>query len=206
MLMGRKYFNNDIIYTKFKKHDCPNCGAQLGLIKVSKVVNSKSPEAKDFDFSNGEGFMCGDVKFIWKEFECPDCKSHYSVEELKAIEREYIIYDHQLSGVYGSKKENVSDCILYDSTKGKAGGIELDVCAKNYKDEHPESSGLCVGERKIDEKYFIFYTSGIKTKVIFKKKHVFPIGPKLLVGERDARFLKFQKLLNETKYTTRDLS
>ena len=206
MLMGKKYFNNDIIYTKFKKHDCPNCGTQLGLIKVSKVVNSKSPEAKDFGFSNSEGFICGDVKFIWKEFECPGCKSHYSVEELKGIEREHVIYDHQLLSVNRSKKENASDSIIYNSTKAQAGMIELDVCAKNYKDEHPESSGLCVGERKIDEKYFIFYTSGIKTKVIFKKKHVFPIGIKLLVGEREARFLRFQKLLNETKYTTRDLS
>lgn len=206
MLMGRKYFNNDIIYTKFKKHDCPNCGTQLGLVKVSRVVNSKSPEAKDFDFSNGEGFMCGDVKFIWKEFECLGCKSHYSVEELKAIEREYVIYDHQLLSVNRSKKENESDCIIYDGTKGKSRIIEFDVCAKNYKDEHPDSSGLCVGERKIDEKYFIFYTSGIKTKIIFKKKHVFRIGWKLLAGERDARFLEFQKLLNETKYTTRDLS
>ena len=58
MLMGKKCLNNDIIYTKFKKHDCPNCGAKLDLVEVSKVVNSKSPEAKDFDFSNGEGFMC----------------------------------------------------------------------------------------------------------------------------------------------------
>ena len=117
-----------------------------------------------------------------------------------------VVYDHKIMFVNRSKKENEADSIVYSGANGKWRIIELDACAKNYKDEHPKSTGLCVGERKIDEKYFIFYTSGIKTKVVFKKKHVFPIGMKLLVGERDARFLKFQKLLNETKYTTRDLS
>ena len=117
-----------------------------------------------------------------------------------------MIYDHQLLHLNLGMDENKSDSIVYIDEKGNPRIIKLDVCAKNYKDEHPERLGLCVGERKIDEKYFIFYTSGIKTKVLFKKKFVFPIGMKLLTGERDARFLRFQKLLDETKYTTRDIS
>ena len=131
--------------------------------------------------------------------EQKDMKKKWTLQEEGNKE---MIYDHQLLHINQDKDNS----IVYIDEKGNSRTIEFDVCAKNYKDEHPESSGLCVGERKIDEKYFIFYTSGIKTKVMFKKKFVFPIGIKLLVGERETRFLKFQKLLNEMKYTTRDLS
>lgn len=207
MLVGRKYINNDVFYTIFKKHTCPECGAKLNLVKVSKVVNFKSSEAKNFDFSSEEGFMGGDVKFIWKEFECPNCNSHYSIEKLKAIESEHVFYDHQVKFVNRSKEDNKADSIILRDQKGNGKTIELNVCAQNYNDEHPGCSGQCVGERKIDEYYFIFYTSGIKTKIVFKNKYVFGLGgSKLLVGERVARFHQFQKLLNETKYTMRDLS
>ena len=48
MLHGVKYFNNDAFYL-MKKHDCPECGAKLEKVKVSRIVNSKSPEAEKFD-------------------------------------------------------------------------------------------------------------------------------------------------------------
>lgn len=47
MIVGKKYSNNAIFYTVFKKHYCPVCGTKLTRIKTSKIVNSKSPEAND---------------------------------------------------------------------------------------------------------------------------------------------------------------
>lgn len=87
-MVGKKYFNNDVIYTVFRKHYCPVCKAKLSRIKTSKIVNSKSTEAKNYDFSLGEGFMFGDIEFIWKEFYCHNCEKRISVNEMKQIERE----------------------------------------------------------------------------------------------------------------------
>ena len=38
-------------YVHWKKHFCPKCGNKLELRYISKIVNSNSPEAKDYDFS-----------------------------------------------------------------------------------------------------------------------------------------------------------
>lgn len=88
MKSGKKYYNNDVLYTKFKKHYCFECGAVLTCVKTSKVVNSKSDEAKNYDFSLGDGFMSGDVEFIGKEFYCPICEKRISIDEMKRIEKE----------------------------------------------------------------------------------------------------------------------
>ena len=87
MAVGVKHVDSDIIYTVFKKHFCPNCGAKRSCAKVSKVINSKSTEAADFDFSSGEPYMAGDVKFIRKEFYCPRCDKRFAIKELKQIEK-----------------------------------------------------------------------------------------------------------------------
>lgn len=88
MIIGKEHINNDIFYTMFKKHYCPQCGKLLKPVKVSKIVNSESPEAKNFDFNLGDSFMVGDVEFIWKEFRCPDCKRIISIDEMRKIEIE----------------------------------------------------------------------------------------------------------------------
>lgn len=73
------------IFVYLKKHFCPICNGQLERVKVSKVVNSKSDEAKEFDFSSpgGDGYMIGNVKFIWTEFRCQKCERNYSIKETK---------------------------------------------------------------------------------------------------------------------------
>ena len=76
------------LYVNFKKHYCPNCGAKLEKLKVSKIVNSKSHEARNFDFEFGETFMIGNVKFIWIEFQCLVCQRRFSIDEIKKIEKE----------------------------------------------------------------------------------------------------------------------
>ena len=83
---GYKREYKDILYFK-KDHFCPDCKTKLEKVPVSKVINSRSPEAKDFDFSMGCGtHMMGDIKFTWDEFECPNCKKHLTVNEMKEIE------------------------------------------------------------------------------------------------------------------------
>jgi len=74
-------------YVNFKKHYCPACKIALKKLKVSQIVNSKSKEARNFEFEFGESFMIGNVKFIWIEFQCPLCKTRFSIDEMKQIEK-----------------------------------------------------------------------------------------------------------------------
>ena len=67
----------------YRKHFCPECGAKLRVKKNAKVVDSASEEAKDYDFSNGAGFMVGNIRFVRTEFLCKACKKTYSVEEVR---------------------------------------------------------------------------------------------------------------------------
>ena len=97
MVHGVQYINLDATYMA-KKHYCPDCKCELKKIKVSKIVNSGSEEAKDMPKmfskirigSRGVQFrsyyFVGDIKYVWKEFECDCCHRHFTVEEMKEIE------------------------------------------------------------------------------------------------------------------------
>ncbi len=78
---------NSPIFTYFKKHNCPNCGNEMSIVKVCRIVNSKSKEAKHYDFSNVDNFMFGDVKFIWDEFYCDNCDLQIPIVDMRSIER-----------------------------------------------------------------------------------------------------------------------
>jgi hypothetical protein len=54
----------------------------------SKVINSLSPEAKDYDFAIGAGDMHynGDVEFRTSFLVCPKCKLRISFNKMKEIE------------------------------------------------------------------------------------------------------------------------
>ena len=121
---------------------------------------------------------------------------------------EYIVIpDTAIWAVNRGKQENESSNIIYRDKDGRGHSIDFDVCATNYKAEHESSSGNCIGERKMDKYYFVFYTSGIKTKIVFKKMHVSNLFRyHLLSGSKATRFLALQNLINETRYTTYDLS
>ena len=86
-MKSKKFIGDSWFYTNLKKHCCPTCNEKLEVIKVSKVVNSKSQEAKNYDFSLGDSFMVGDVEFIWNEFYCPVCDKRVSIDEMKQIEK-----------------------------------------------------------------------------------------------------------------------
>lgn len=121
---------------------------------------------------------------------------------------EYIVIpDTAIWAVNRGKQENESSNIIYLDKNGRGHSIDFDVCATNFKTEHGTSSGNCIGERKIDEYCFVFYTSGIKTKIVFKKMRVSNLFRyHLLSGSKANRFLQLQKLIGETRYTTYDLS
>lgn len=119
---------------------------------------------------------------------------------------EILIDDFQIVAINKSKDDNFTDNIIYQDIHGRLHTIDFLTCANNYANNRKTSS-RCVGERNVVEEYFLFYTSGMKTKVIFRKKYVFNLfGKKILYGTRNKRFNQLHHLINETKYTTYDLS
>ncbi|MBQ7385912.1 MAG: hypothetical protein IJW04_05325 [Ruminococcus sp.] len=86
MISGVKHVNSNPFFF-FKKHYCPKCSEKLKVVKESKIVNSNSPEAKNYDFSLGDTYLSGDVKIIFKMLECPKCKTRFSAEEIKKQNR-----------------------------------------------------------------------------------------------------------------------
>ena len=117
-----------------------------------------------------------------------------------------IIHDHQIVHVNRSKAGNEADSLIYRDESGALHQIDFDVCARNYAQVNQLGSGYCIGERNMDEGYFLLYTGGMQTKIIFKKIFVFAFQNHVLYGDRRQRFLKLQKLISESKYTTFDLT
>jgi len=64
------------ISARTKNHYCPKCDELLEVVRKEQVVNSKSEEAKNFDFSdNGDmsGVLHGNIRFKWDAFYCSKC-------------------------------------------------------------------------------------------------------------------------------------
>ena len=70
-----------------KKHYCPDCKEQLGTMKAWDIVHSGSEESKKYDFSCGDTYLCGNIKFIWTVFVCAKCEKTYSVGEIYQLEK-----------------------------------------------------------------------------------------------------------------------
>ncbi len=85
----KRIWNSPYPFYLKKKHFCADCGTILDVIKVSRIVDSTSPEAEKFDFSlSTGGYAVGKIKFIWNELTCPQCGRQYTVEEIRHIETE----------------------------------------------------------------------------------------------------------------------
>ena len=82
---GKKFICNDVIGTFFKKHKCVDCKVKLKRKKVSKIINTKSKEAKNYSFHINRNTITGDVEISWYEFGCPVCKKSFTVEELEEM-------------------------------------------------------------------------------------------------------------------------
>lgn len=97
MIHGVRYVRQDVSYIS-QKHNCPICNTSLSVVKVSKVINSNSEEAKKLPLIisktsiSNRGFKfknytaVGNIKWTWKEFECSNCRHRFTVEQMKQIE------------------------------------------------------------------------------------------------------------------------
>ncbi len=53
----------NLFYANCKKYYCADCGEILRKTKLSRIINSNSPKAKDSGFHTVDNYMIGDVKF-----------------------------------------------------------------------------------------------------------------------------------------------
>lgn len=134
-----------------------------------------------------------------------DIETAFSVcGELPIIMGEMQLYDHNIVFLNNCGEDK---SIICKDTNGLVHEIDLSSCATNFHVEHPTSSGKCVGERNAWLNYFIFYTSGIKIKLILKKKYVFGFnGGRCLKGNRHSRFSQLHNYIKNCGYTTYDIS
>lgn len=80
---GYNFKCEHLFYTFLKKHNCPNCGNKLLRKKGAAVINSESPEAKDYDYEVADITVKGDMKFTHIEFYCNQCHKYYTVKQAK---------------------------------------------------------------------------------------------------------------------------
>ena len=86
MPYGKKVVYQDVMYLR-KNHFCPTCEGKVDIVDVSRIVDSNSAEAENFDFSlSRKTQMVGEIEFHWKEFECKECAKRYTIDEMKKIE------------------------------------------------------------------------------------------------------------------------
>ncbi|MBO5287382.1 MAG: hypothetical protein J6B34_04580 [Clostridia bacterium] len=83
MISGVKHTNDDMLYTVFKSHKCPDCNGKVKRVKTTAIVNAKSFEAKKYDI---DPYTIGDVKIITVEFYCAKCDKKISIEDMKRHE------------------------------------------------------------------------------------------------------------------------
>lgn len=73
----------NFFYTHLKKHCCPKCGRRVQTRYMDKSINSDSPEAKEYDFSDTEG----EIRFRTIYFYCLDCRKDISLDDMKGFEK-----------------------------------------------------------------------------------------------------------------------
>jgi len=80
-------YNTNPLYIHLKKHYCPKCGNKVKVSDTKKTINSKSEEAKEYDFSVGDTYFVGEVEFRTKCFYCGQCGLSISVEKMREYEK-----------------------------------------------------------------------------------------------------------------------
>ena len=95
--------------------------------------------------------------------------------------------------------------VFYTDDFGREHVIDLNQCAKNFVQTHPQSA-TCVGERNMADHSFFLHTSPLPTRIVFDRKRITNRKKHTLIGDRDARFQDFNRLLQTQNYTTYDLS
>ena len=89
MIHATKIVNEGGLLFMHKKHLCPVCNQLLEVAYMEKMVNSHSPEAKDYDFSmpGCRGVLVGNVLFRIRCFYCTSCEKVFRVKQIKEIEK-----------------------------------------------------------------------------------------------------------------------
>lgn len=87
MVKAVKKDSGSVYYMRVKKHACPNCSAQLKVVKMKKTVKANTEEAAGFNFSAAGHSLGEKVKFIWYEFKCPECEAQFTEDALRKIEK-----------------------------------------------------------------------------------------------------------------------
>ena len=120
---------------------------------------------------------------------------------------EIIVRDDQIVALNAGLNENQASGIIYKDKDGLH-EIDFETCARNYCEETGGKGSKCVAERNITENYFLFYTSGVRTKIVFQKAYIFHIwSGKRLCGGRKQRFIQLQNFISQkTCYTSYDLT
>ncbi len=70
-----------------KKHFCFECGEELETKRREVVVNSRSEEAKNYDFQFGDEYAHGNIRFVSFYFECPKCGKSYEIKDYIKLEK-----------------------------------------------------------------------------------------------------------------------
>ncbi len=104
------------------------------------------------------------------------------------------------------KNGDEEDSVIYIAKGKRICKIDLNECVENFQKEFGIANGRCVGDCDINNGYFLFYTSGMKTKIEFKRFFVFNVfGKRLMCGSRSKRFDQFASILCNAGFTTRDM-
>ena len=88
MIKATKKDTGNVIYMRLKKHNCPECGNQLKIVKMKKVFKARTSGATGFNFTAGNASLGEKVKFIWYEFKCKDCGRQFTEKDMRRIEKE----------------------------------------------------------------------------------------------------------------------
>ncbi len=109
-----------------------------------------------------------------------------------------IVPDTNIIAINRGTADNLDNSIIYRDKDCKLHKIDLKSCAENFQAKNTLYSGNYVGERKIDNYFFLLYTSGMKTKIVFKSFYVLnTFKNHLLSGSKASRFHQLQELINE---------
>ena len=88
-IKGYSFKCENMFFVYLKKHYCPQCGSKLLRQKVSRIINSNSKKAKNYDFEVADITVKGNMKFTHIEFHCSVCQKYYTVKEIK--ENDFLI-------------------------------------------------------------------------------------------------------------------
>jgi hypothetical protein len=84
--MGYKWMYENPRFVNAADYYCPKCSTKLETKWVKRVVDSRSAEAKNFNFSLGDTKLTGEVEFEFNVFYCFSCDKEYRVKEISEIE------------------------------------------------------------------------------------------------------------------------